>query len=130
MSKSKKQREIYKQIVHAYGVFYTHGYEQHFVSNIVVRRWRKMMKLEALSKIAACRVCGERDCVEEGPCGGAVCMLFCHACGRSHYGHSSGIPAYSEYADRQSHYRRGRLAGNFRTVTPESFVYSKIRALA
>lgn len=70
---------------------------------------------------AGCRHCGELGCVEEGPCGGAMCMVHCHACGKDYYGDSSrsGISEY--YGSKSSWFAGNRLAsGAF--IEPEGVI--------
>ena len=59
---------------------------------------------------AVCIHCGETGCVEEGPCGGAMCMVHCHACGRDYYGDSSRSGLDDHYGSKTSWYASNRLA--------------------
>jgi hypothetical protein len=89
-----------------------------FKSNWLVRQFRKRVLLPwldrrsswALSDRAACAHCGEIGCVEEGPCGGAMCMVHCHACGRDYYGDSDYRGISEHYGHKPSAYYGNRLA--------------------
>lgn len=63
---------------------------------------------------AGCHHCGELGCVEEGPCGGAMCMVHCHACGKDYYGDASRSGVNAHYGAKPSWFSGARLAnGSF-----------------
>lgn len=98
------------------------GFKPEFHSNWLVRAWRRAHFRKrgfAIEHIAGCKHCGEKQCVEEGPCGGAMCMVHCHACGRDYYGGSHGISKDSPYAKKDSHYYHNRHADR---TYPEVYV--------
>lgn len=103
-----KWSRAYKACQEMMGGFKNPEFETDFQSSRL-RRWLNLRKaglndtaLDNFQRASGCVSCGETGCMEEGPCGGAMCMIYCHACGLQSYGFTHRIKKGTYYAAKIS----------------------------